>query len=205
MCPCGGEAAREGDAGTVVLVTWDDLTPPYSTIVADPPWDHSDGFPPFTAVWNPMDPARGRRGLAYSVMSLDAIRALPVADLAAEHAHLYLWTTNRYVEAAYGIARAWGFRPSQLLTWCKAPKGIGPGGAFAQTTEHIVFARRGSLKEQARAASTWFAAKRGAPSAKPPAFLDLVEVVSPAPRVELFARAQRLGWDSWGWGYENAG
>jgi N6-adenosine-specific RNA methylase IME4 len=35
-------------------------------------------------------------------------------------------------------------------------------------------------------------------SAKPEAFLDMVERVSPAPRLELFARTQRLGWDSWG-------
>lgn len=51
----------------------------------------------------------------------------------------------------------------------------------------------------------WWQWKRGPHSAKPPAFLDVVEEVSPAPRVELFARAQRLGWDSWGWGYEHAG
>lgn len=183
---------------------WEGLTPPYATIVADPPWDHSDGWPPFTPRWNPSDEARGRRRLAYSVMAVEEITALPVADLAGPNAHLYLWTTNRYIEAAYDIARAWGFRPSQLLTWCKAPKGIGPGGAFAQTTEHVLFARRGKLAPQERANSTWFAAKRGAPSAKPAAFLDLVERVSPGPRIELFARAQRLGWDSWGWGYEKA-
>ena len=33
---------------------------------------------------------------------------------------------------------------------------------------------------------------------KPEAFLDLVEAVSPGPYLELFARRNRLGWDTWG-------
>jgi N6-adenosine-specific RNA methylase IME4 len=50
--------------------------------------------------------------------------------------------------------------------------------------------------------STWFLWPRGAHSAKPDAFGDLVEQVSPGPYVELFCRRPRLGWDSWGKGYE---
>jgi transcriptional regulator with XRE-family HTH domain len=46
--------------------------------------------------------------------------------------------------------------------------------------------------------STWFNWKRGRHSAKPEAFLDLVEQTSPGPYLELFARRQRLGWDTWG-------
>lgn len=43
--------------------------------------------------------------------------------------------------------------------------------------------------------SRWWQWPRGAHSAKPEAFLDLVEQVSPAPRLELFARRARFGWD----------
>jgi hypothetical protein len=57
-------------------------------------------------------------------------------------------------------------------------------------------------RERSRIDSSWWSWPRGAHSAKPPAFLDLVEQVSPGPYVELFARAPRLGWDSWGKGYE---
>lgn len=53
-----------------------------------------------------------------------------------------------------------------------------------------------------RRESNHFAAARTGHSVKPDAFYDLVERVSPAPRVELFARQPRLGWDSWGRGYE---
>lgn len=102
-------------------------------------------------------------------------------------------------------AEAWGFKPSTLLTWCKPPMGLGLGGTFVNTTEFVIFARRGSLKAQERVPSTWWEWSRpyigrGGPthSAKPEAFLDLVERVSPAPRLEMFARRNRLGWHTWG-------
>jgi len=51
---------------------------------------------------------------------------------------------------------------------------------------------------QSRAPGRWYEWPRGKHSAKPEAFLDLVEQVSPGPYLELFARRQRLGWDTWG-------
>jgi N6-adenosine-specific RNA methylase IME4 len=131
-------------------------------------------------------------------MTLDAIEDVPARELAAPDAHLYLWTTNAHVEDAYAVARQWGFAPSVLLTWAKVPRGLGLGGTFTQTTEHVLFARRGSLAAKRRLDTTWFAWPRGAHSRKPDAFLDLVESVSPGPYLELFARRQRLGWDTWG-------
>lgn len=49
-----------------------------------------------------------------------------------------------------------------------------------------------------RAPSSWFEWPRGRHSEKPEAFIDLVEQVSPGPYLELFARRNRLGWDTWG-------
>ena len=178
---------------------FEELSPPYATIAADPPWRYDEGWPPFA---DKAGDTRPRSALPYSGMDLAAIAAMPVADLTDGHAHLYLWTTNRYLRDAYDVAEAWGFRFSQLLTWCKPPMGIGPGGAFSNTTEFVLFARRGNLTAKARHDSTWFTAARGAHSAKPGIFGDLVEKVSPGPYVELFARQPRLGWDHWGHGYE---
>ena len=178
---------------------WVGLTPPYSTIVADPPWRYEQGGPRSDDRWG-----GGRiRTPPYSTMSDDAIGALPVRELAAADAHLWLWTTNRYLRVAFGVAEGWGFRHSQTLTWCKPPRGIGPGGAFSNTTEFVLFCRRGSLRPLDRLDTTWFAWPRGPHSVKPAAFCDIVEQVSPGPYVELFARAPRLGWDSWGYGFED--
>jgi len=175
----------------------------YRAIVADPPWAYNEGWPAAStspkATHNPrgVDP-RTRRSLPYPSMTLDEITALPVADLAADHAHLLLWTTNRYLVSAYSVAEAWGFRPSQLLTWGKPPAGLGPGGVFANTSEFIVYARRGKPTHRTRQDSTWWMWPRGPHSAKPEAFLDMVEATFDGPYLEMFARRARFGWDYWG-------
>jgi N6-adenosine-specific RNA methylase IME4 len=151
--------------------------------------------------FNPNVPSR----LPYPTMQLAEINAIPVSALAERHAHLYLWIPNAFIEEAYCLVRTWGFQPSTLLVWCKNPMGLGLGGAWAITTEFVLFARRGSLKAANRNPSTWFnwirqydAFGKTGHSAKPDAFLDLVEQVSPGPYLELFARRNRLGWDTWG-------
>lgn len=194
----------------------------YRTIVADPPWPmpdtgkttrrETDSKGVYTAKggrqvdgtwWG-----RHRGGsveIPYDRMTLPAIAALPVGEWAETDAHLYVWTTNRFLEDTYDIVRGWGFRPSQLLTWCKPPMGIGFGGAFVSTTEFFIFARRGTLPHKERIDTTWFNWSRVyengsiAHSAKPDAFYDKVETVSPGPYLELFSRRARLGdWHYWG-------
>jgi N6-adenosine-specific RNA methylase IME4 len=188
-------------------VSWEGLNPPYATVVVDPPWPYPAGLPTFSPTgqggW---DADRSRRAFAYSTMPVADITALPVGELAAPDARLWLWTTNRYLPAAFGVIEAWGFRYSTTVVWAKDPMGVGPGDPIAITTEYLLSAVRGSPgRPGKRAASSWYRWQRGSHSVKPAAALDMIEQVSPAPRVELFARAQRLGWDSWGWGYEHAG
>ena len=184
-------------------MTWEGLSPPYATIVADPPWAYEEGWP-----CEGSKPGSGKRFKTgprikpFSFMSLQEISELPIADLAERDAHLYLWTTNRFLRDAFAVVTAWGFNYSATLVWCKEPMGLGPGGAFASTTEFVLFARRGSLKPLQRHDSTWFRGKRSDHSVKPASLGDLVEKVSPGPYVELFARQPRLGWDAWGYGYE---
>ncbi len=133
---------------------------------------------------------------------VDDISSLPVADLAEDNAHLYLWTTNRYLRESYDVARAWGFKAGgesgKLLTWCKPSHPRPLGGTFGSATEFVLFCRRGSLASTGRHPKDWFAWPRTRHSTKPDAFLDLVEQVSPGPYLEMFARRQRLGWDTWG-------
>lgn len=170
----------------------------YRTIVADPPWPMPDSGARTGASPEWIHAVGHNVRIPYATMSLEAIEALPVRDLAESTCHLYLWTVNRYLEQTYAIARAWGFRPAQVLTWCKTPMGIGMGGTFTSTTEYVLFCRRGTLKAKTRVDSCWWQWPRGPHSAKPEAFLDMVEQVSPGPYLELFARRNRLGWDTWG-------
>ncbi|MCR4345699.1 MAG: MT-A70 family methyltransferase, partial [Sulfuricaulis sp.] len=175
----------------------------YATIVADPPWEVKAG--PLCGRMGFGDATGASRPLSYPSMSVAQISALPISALAADDAHLYLWTINKYIEASFAVARAWGFQYSTLLTWAKNPMGGGLGGAYGISTEYVLFCRRGSLSSLGRTNTTWFNWKRpyderGKPkhSAKPPEFQAMVERMSPGPYLELFARSGRAGWDAWG-------
>jgi N6-adenosine-specific RNA methylase IME4 len=130
-------------------------------------------------------------------MSVEDICALPVRDMAERDAHLYLWTTNHYLREAYYVAEAWGFAVSKPLIWCKEPMGF-MGRPFTSSAEFALYCRRGVLRATADAGRQWWVWPRSAHSAKPDAFLDLVERVSPGPYLEMFARRARFGWDYFG-------
>lgn len=179
--------------------TWEGLNPPYATIVADPPWHYQTARITTTG--------KQRRAEAighYSTLTSDEVAALGVGDLAADNAHLYLWTTNPILPQAFAVVAAWGFRYVTMLTWRKLGT-LGMGFHFRGETEHVLFGVRGELPIPAEdRVRNWFDAPRRGHSVKPPEFFDIVEAVSPGPRCELFARQPRLGWDHWGYGYEGA-
>lgn len=174
----------------------------YRTIVADPPW-------PITRRMG----AGGRRARAtevpYGFLSLDAIKALPVAGLAAAEAHLWLWSTRRLFREgeAARVARAWGLEPVGEILWGLRNPGMG-AGFLGNGHEPVLLAARGGAtfpanelpggpifwrQPYAYDRATGVPAKQH--SAKPEAFLDLVERVSSGPYVEPFARRARFGWD----------
>jgi len=132
-------------------------------------------------------------------MSAEDVAALPVGELAADDAHLYLWVTNPILPEAFQVVEAWGFAYNTILTWEKQGT-LGMGFTFRNQTEHVLFGMRGKLPIPAPLRQrTIFAAPKGRHSEKPDLFYDRVEAVSPEPRLELFARRARLaGWDYWG-------
>lgn len=160
----------------------------YPTIVIDPPWD-----------WGDEGDADqfGRARPDYATMTIDEIRALPVREIAADNAHIYMWITNRSLPKGFSLLEAWGFRYITTLTWCKPHFGM--GNYFRGSTEHILFGVRGSLPLLNSSTGTWFPAKQPGPhSAKPDEFFSLVQECSPGPWIELFSRQQRNGWAAWG-------
>jgi len=189
---------------------FEDLSPPYVTIVADPPWPYkTPGGGPLQASpthrpnsWD--NPLTGSGSVKrYGSMTMDELAAMSVEKMAADNAHLYLWTTNGFIEQAHGLARDWGFAVKTVLTWTKVkPDGtvsMKTGYYFRGATEHVLFCVRGSLKLQTTEAfPTGFLWPRTPHSVKPESFFDLVEKVSPGPYLEIFARRRRLGWDAWG-------
>lgn len=186
----------------------------YNVIYADPPWELKAGrtLGEYTVengkqVFASTD--NKARDLEYPTMTVEQIKALKVSDLAADDAHLYLWTTNHHLPDAFEVIKAWGFKYSTTLVWAKSTFGGGLGGTFKINTEFLLFARRGSLKSKNTHPSTWFNVKRnyenGYPkhSKKPYFFHNLIEQTSPGEKIELFAREKRGSWDTWGNELEN--
>lgn len=189
----------------------------FATIAADPPW------PLKWATGTIRVNGRGeqhrvlKRELGYSTMSIEDIAALPVSDLAAEDAHLFLWAPDEFLldGSALRVARAWGFDPGRVmldrpdpelaggLVWWAKP-GYGLGRFPRPQHEAILVCRRGTLPFTATDVGSVHLWKQpyenGARkhSAKPEGAYDLIERVSPGPYLELFARRGRLGWDHWG-------
>lgn len=179
----------------------------YRTIVADPPW-------PFKWTGGAATRVNGRgethvnhkhkAPLPYDTMTLDAIARLDVGALADVDAHLYLWIPDKLLieGVADRIVRAWGFTPGRLLIWHK--RGFGLGAFPRPQHEAILVCKRGKLPFRVNnvgSVQDWklsYCGRSREHSRKPDGFLDLVESASPGPYLELFARRQRLGWDSWG-------
>lgn len=164
----------------------------FTTIVADPPWPYNDKLMSGNSGFGGR--RKNKRGAAnhYPTMTLDALRELPVKTVAAPNSHLYLWTTNAFMEEALELMFLWGYSHKTILTWVKPQ--IGMGHYFRNTTEHVLFGVRGKLRTLQRNVPTAFYAKRTVHSAKPEVFYGIVERMSPGPYLELFARRARPGW-----------
>lgn len=174
---------------------FDELSPPYSTIVADPPWTISK-------IKKRVRP--NQVNMDYSTMSLDEIAALPVGELAADVATLFVWTIDRYLYDTPRIVDAWGFKYHLTMAWDKT-NGMAMFG-FNRQTEFVVVGFRGphDAYPAGPVMRTSFTSPAKGHSVKPALFGDMVEARFAGPYLEIFARQPRLGWDSWGYGYEQA-
>lgn len=158
----------------------------FKTILADPPWDVQQ---------------KGALGAAshYNLMTLDAIKAMPVADLAAADAHLWLWVTNATLRAGYDVMEAWGFTPRSPLTWIKPRLGL--GNYLRNATEHLILGTRGNAPVLFKAQPTWMFAPLQEHSHKPEEQYAVIERISEGPYLELFARRRptsNADWSVWG-------
>lgn len=170
----------------------------YRTIYADPPWR-------FANRTGKVAPEH-KRLTRYPTMELDEIKAIPVSEVAAERSHLYLWVPNALLPDGLEVMKAWGFEYKSNLIWEKIrrdgqPDGRGVGFYFRNVTEVLLFGIRGvnnRTLERGRSQVNLLRAAKREHSRKPDEFVQLIESCSPGPRLEMFARGAREGWDMWG-------
>lgn len=160
----------------------------YRCIVIDPPYPQ-----PMTGAFKSRH-SRPKK-LPYKTMTIPQIKALPISDYAEPGCHLWLWTTNKFLRDSYDIMDVWGFKNLSICTWIK-PSGL--GAWFANTTQHVLFGYYQKCqfnKLRWRPTHFYGVVKPGQHSKKPESFFELVEQISDNPRIEIFARETRPGYD----------
>lgn len=170
----------------------------YATILADPPWQ-------FVNRTGKVAPEH-RRLNRYGTMDLAAICSLPVANVAASTAHLYLWVPNALLPEGLQVLKAWGFSYKSNIVWHKLRKdggsdGRGVGFYFRNVTEILLFGVRGKNARTlapGRTQVNYMGTRKREHSRKPDEQYPLIEGCSPGPRLELFARGPREDWVVWG-------
>lgn len=162
----------------------------YSTIVVDPPW-------PMEKLERNVRP--NQFAFDYPTMSIEEICAFDVViNSAADDCHLFLWSTQKHLPHSFSILNAWGFRYVFTMVWHKSG-GFQPYNLPQYNCEFVVYARKGTPKFlETKAFSTAFEAPRAGHSVKPSEFYDLLNRVTPSPRIEIFSRNNRDGFSSWG-------
>lgn len=179
----------------------------FPCLLADPPWN-------FRTYSKKAYEAKHRRDAEqhYPTMSIEDIKALPVADYAAKDAHLFMWTTGPHLPLAFEVMQAWGFRYSGTgFVWVKLKKSFvrdqlirsykiedmlhfGLGKTTRKNAEFCLLARRGKPTRLAKNVREMIISPLREHSRKPDEVHRRIERYCDGPRLELFGRQQRPGW-----------
>lgn len=170
----------------------------FATILADPPWQ----FQNRTGKVAP----EHKRLSRYGTLTVPEISALPVSNIAAPTAHLYLWVPNALLPDGLAVMAAWGFNYKSNIVWHKIRKdggsdGRGVGFYFRNVTELLLFGVRGKnarTRKAGRRQVNYMATRKREHSRKPDEQYELIESCSHGPYLELFARGTRPNWALWG-------
>lgn len=176
----------------------------FGAILCDPPWSFrtyggEDAVPTLGE-----DP--------YETMTLEEMKALPVADVAAPDCLMVMWVISSHVPQAIELAEHWGFTyrslgpiwpkeryPSQIEMFDDAPLAdIGMGYWFRQQAEISLVFGKGSPKRLNADVRQLIHGERREHSRKPEGVHERIERLVEGPYLEMFARQSRPGWSTWG-------
>lgn len=173
----------------------------FPIIYADPPWAYSDRN------------CNGAAEQQYRTMPIDQIKALPVGDLAAKDAVLFMWGTYPLIADMLDLGKAWGFTYKSIaFQWVKryVPSGdpfFGLGRWTRGNTEGCFLFTRGKPSRVHKGVFQLvdtvepeiLDAPIGRHSAKPAVVRErIVQLMGDVPAIELFARMPAQGWECWG-------
>lgn len=176
------EPERRYEEASRVVGTLDELAGlKFGCIYADPPWQYGN------------QATRAATDNHYDTMTIQQLCDMPVAEVAADDAHLHLWTTNAFLQDAFKVMAAWGFEYRSCYVWVKPQMGI--GNYWRVSHEFMLLGIRGNAKRFLNHSQpSWGQFDRTKHSAKPEQIRQIIEFCSPGPFLEIFGRTRSPGW-----------
>lgn len=166
-----------------------EIKPVFRTIVIDPPW-------PMEKIQREVRPNQVE--FDYTTMSIEEIKEFPLRSfMNKDGCHVYMWTTQKFLQYSFDVFNAWGVKYQCLMTWIKNV-GFTPF-SWMYSTEHILYGTIGNLPLLRKGLRLDFNAKVREHSRKPDEFYELVKRVSSEPRVDIFSREKRDGFEQYGY------
>jgi len=167
----------------------------YKLILADPPWSYNNKNTGGSLV--------SGASQKYPTMSLNEIKNLPIYDIAMNDSILFLWATTPLLPEAFDVMKAWGYGYKTSVYWYKLPsllsKAISLGYWFRVQVEVCLVGIKGYIEPFRSQYRNMIVTKSEGHSRKPKELYEIIETIPNLnPKIELFARTRREGWDSWG-------
>ena len=170
-----------------ILENWKLPKKKYAVIVVDPPWRYDN---------KRLGDEKHKGNVPYPDMSLNEIAKIPISDLSKNDCILWLWTTNAFMHEAFHLIENWGFTQKTILTWKKNRMGL--GNWLRGKTEHCILAIKGKPYIKLTNQTTIIEGKVREHSRKPEEFYQLVGSLCVGTCLDIFAREEREGWDTFG-------
>jgi N6-adenosine-specific RNA methylase IME4 len=164
----------------------------YKIIYADPPWRYQDNG------------CNGNAEQHYKTMSIFDLKELPINSIADDNCVLFMWATYPMLKEALDLIESWGFKYKSIaFLWIKTTKNgkyfYGLGRWTRGNTECCLLATKGKPKRISASVFQIIEQPLTKHSEKPQEARDkIIKLMGDLPRIELFARTKKEGWDVWG-------
>lgn len=168
----------------------------YGIIYADPPWDYK-GQLQHTGIGGKDSGGAVRH---YPTVPVSEMETWDIAAISKDNCLLFMWTSSPHLDQAIRLGKAWGFKWATVaFVWDK--QRVNPGFYTMSQCELCLVFKRGRIPQPrgARNVKQLVQTKRTRHSEKPDVVRKRIEQMFPhQSKIELFARKQTHGWDTWG-------